>query len=208
MVSARLQEWIGKIEAENKNRPAIRFGNIVCHFFFFCSFAFFFAWLPSIPTCEIYNSFVGMKIGNSSSTAYDCCDARWFGRKKIYSNCKICFHQSTIYKSSDNNTVCTFFDNYEQNPIIYPSNIYSTIYYDKKDKCYSQQNNELNSCKIKQIMGICTLVSLILCILTPLWIQIYFSYMNDECCVSLPSKQVPNNECDNASESSNSDIGI
>jgi hypothetical protein len=32
--------------------------------------------------------------------------------------------------------------------------------------------------------------------------------MNDEFCVSLPSKQVPNNECDNASESSNSDIGI
>lgn len=174
----------------------------------FLSFIVAWAYSPNSKQCEIYNSFLGMKIGNSSSTAYDCCDEIWKVNKIVSINCKICFHQYTIYKSSDNNTMCTFLDDYYWPPIYYPNNIYSTIYYDKKNKCYSQQNNLLNSCKIGIIMLICCIVSVILGVLTPLWVEIYFRYMNDECCVSLPSKQVSNNECDNASESSNSDIEI
>jgi hypothetical protein len=185
-----------------------KFTEAILCLFSTCFLAFILAWAYLPHDCEIYNSFVGMKIGNSSSTAYDCCDTRWKVYKRVPVNCKICFHQSTIYKSSDNNTVCTFSDDYYWPPIYYPNNIYSTIYYNKKNKCFSQQNNNLNSCKIKNIMLICLLISVILGVLTPLWSEIYFRYINDECCASLPSKQVPNNECDNASESSNSDIEI
>jgi len=195
-----------------KRRYAIenshKFVEAILCLFSTCFLVFILAWTYLPHDCEIYNSFVGMKIGNSSSTAYNCCDTEWRIYQTVPVNCKICFHQSTIYKSSDNNTVCTFSDDYYWPPIYYPNNIYSTIYYNKKNKCFSQQNKNLNSCKIMNIMLICSIISVILGVLTPLWGEIYFRYMNDECCVSLPSKQVPNNECDNVSESSNSDIEI
>ncbi len=196
------QKYWFAIENAHKLGGALRCLSLICFV------AFLMAWVLLPHDCEIYNSFVGMKIGNSSSTAYDCCELRFIVNKRVPVNCKICFHQSTIYKSSDNNTVCTFSDDYYWPPIYYPNNIYSTIYYNKKNKCLSQQNKNLNSCKIMNIMLICLIISVILGALTPLWSEIYFRYMNDECCVSLPSKQVPNNECDNVSESSNSDIEI
>ncbi len=170
---------------------------LITTFLFVGSISFFTSYsnLPHVPhDCETYNSFAGgIKIGNSSTTFYQC-EKVIVGRKKTY-NCRNVFNQKTIYKLHDNRTVCTFYDDYTEKLLDYPTNIYG-IYYDKSHKCYLHQNENLNSCNISYIMLSFGALFFIICLI----IQISCNPCHPlcrhtfiKCCMGLPSKITPDN---------------
>jgi len=194
-LTERLEKFSFDLELEIRMRKACcRICEITFLLFLF-SIGFFvsYGYLPH--DCETYNSFAGgVKIGNSTTKFYRC-DKKLYAGKKITYNCRNGFNQKTIYKSYDNNTVCSFSDDYTEEPLDYPTNIY-VIYYDKSHKCYLQQNENLNSCNISYVMLSFGALFFIICLIIQISCNPYnplCSHTLIKCCMGLPSKITSDN---------------
>lgn len=127
---------------------------------------------------EVYNSFSGIRQGNSSYLNNVLCRGSYVGGKYIPPKCVVTGLQKiTTYRSPDNSTFCNFKDDVNNNYTkdSYPKYL-QPVYSDKHKNCFYEQNAYMEC----SVMLFGTLFSFILAIIAPICASMFESKTTNE----------------------------